>query len=265
MKTTVSKADEATHRNKQGYVAVTGATGAIGREIVRALLAENRAVLLLCRNEKRMEALIETLREEYPVSEIKGVVLDLEDELSVRACAQTISDRRITGLINNAGVMCRHYRLDNKGRELTLSVNYYNTALLAGLLLADHPELSSVVFTTSMTRRLRRHYRADEMPTVHPGQFSQLGTYALSKRLLTDHAARLARQYPARCINCADPGVVDTGMIHMDRWYDPLADLLFRPFIRLAAKGAEPTLKALHSTVTGRIFCRHLRYKLKGC
>lgn len=244
-------------------MAVTGATGAIGREIVRGLLAEEHNVLLLCRNAQRTTELIKAMGKEFPGCELHGVVLDLENEQAVRRCAETLDEWRVVGLINNAGVMNRRYRTDNQGREHTLAVNYYNTALFTELLLAAHPELVSVVFTTSMTRRLHRHYRAGETPAVTPRQFNQLGTYALSKRLLTDRATRLAAQYPERRINCADPGVVDSGMIHMDRWYDPLADRFFRPFIRPAAKGAEPALLAFRSTATARIFCRHLRYKLR--
>ena len=46
-------------------------------------------------------------------------------------------------------------------------------------------------------------------------------------------------------VNLCDPGVVDTGIIAMDRWFDPLADIFFRPFIRSVANGARPALRAL--------------------
>lgn len=246
----------------QGYVAVTGATGAIGREIVRGLLKEEHDVLLLCRNEKKMETLAEAMRQEYPDRNLRMNVLNLGEEQSVRRCVREIADIPLTGLINNAGVMNRRYIPDSQGRELTLAVNYHNTSLFSELLLSGHPELKSVVFTTSMTRRLHRHYHGGDIPSVTPEGFSQLGTYALSKRLLTDRAALLAARYPTRRINCADPGVVDSGMIHMDRWYDPLADRFFRPFIRTAAKGAEPSLRAFRTTLTARIFCRHITYRL---
>jgi len=39
-------------------------------------------------------------------------------------------------------------------------------------------------------------------------------------------------------VNAVDPGVVNTGMITMHKWYDPLADIFFRPFIKSPEQGA---------------------------
>ena len=55
-------------------------------------------------------------------------------------------------------------------------------------------------------------------------------------------------------VNCADPGVVNSKMITMHRWFDPIADVLFRPFISSPAQGAKPALKALSTSLTGMIF-----------
>ena len=41
----------------------------------------------------------------------------------------------------------------------------------------------------------------------------------------------------------ADPGIVDTNMITMHRWFDPIADLLFRPLIKTPEQGAETALQ----------------------
>ncbi|MBQ7823667.1 MAG: oxidoreductase, partial [Bacteroidaceae bacterium] len=39
-------------------------------------------------------------------------------------------------------------------------------------------------------------------------------------------------------VNAADPGIVNTKMITMEQWFDPLTDILFRPFIKTAEQGA---------------------------
>jgi hypothetical protein len=49
----------------------------------------------------------------------------------------------------------------------------------------------------------------------------------------------------------ADPGIVNSNMIHMNRWFDPLADIFFRPFCNNPQKGAIPALNALQSQDTG--------------
>ena len=64
----------------------------------------------------------------------------------------------------------------------------------------------------------------------------------------------LARRCPGLRINLADPGIVDSNMISMGRWFDPLADILFRPFCKSPQKGARPALAALSSPERNRYF-----------
>ena len=115
-----------------------------------------------------------------------------------------------------------------------------------------------MVFTTSITRCLYKPFL--ERAKVSETEFHQLRTYALSKRLITDYAATLHAS--GRCeVACADPGVVDTGMIRMQRWYDPLADLFFRPLIRKPWRGSLPAWRALTSEA-GYIYCARRRHSL---
>lgn len=241
-----------------GVYLLTGATGAIGREIAEALAAEKKPLILACRNMQKAEELRDYLRAKYGYNHIFRLELDLADEDSVREAATALYDGSIgsiAAIINNAGIMNRTYRTDSKGRELTMAVNYYNTRLFNELILKSK-DVERVVFTTSLTRFMgrRRGYSLE----VTEKNFSQLGTYGLSKKAITDYAAELAKQYRNRDtkVNCADPGIVDTGMISMHRWFDPIADICFRPFIRSPRQGAKPTLRALRTNLTGRIFCR---------
>lgn len=246
----------------KSYVMVTGATGAIGSEIVRALLQKGENVLLACRNMEKAEVVRGRLLKEIPSAVAMCVELDLADESSVKNCVENIRNLHISikGLINNAGVMNRHYSVDAQGRELTMAVNYHNTRLLTLLLLDAFPELSRVVFTSSLTRYM---YGRKVDLEVDKSRFHQLRTYGLSKRAITDFALRLSRE--GRCglkVNCADPGVVDSNMITMSRWYDSLADILFRPFIRSPRKGAVPALRAYYSPESPLIYCLHRTHKM---
>ncbi len=246
----------------KGFYLLTGATGAIGREIAEALAAEKKPLILACRNMQKAEELCDYLRAKYGYTQygydcIFTCELDLADEDSVRKAASSFGGtfRSLAAIINNAGIMNRTYRTDSKGRELTMAVNYYNTRLFNELILKN-TYVERVVFTTSLTRFMgrRRCYSLE----VTEKNFSQLGTYGLSKKAITDYAVELAKRYKDRNtkVNCADPGIVDTGMISMHRWFDPIADICFRPFIRSPRQGAEPTLRALRTNLTGRIFCR---------
>jgi len=236
------------------YYLITGATGAIGHEISLALAGEGKPLILACRNTGRASELKKQLLQIHPALPVKIVRLDLESEQSVRRAADELAEVPLAAIINNAGVMNRRFRTLRNGREATVTVNFLHTKLLTELLLPYVVRGGAVTFTTSLTRHLVRKHKYSM--NVTPENFSQLGTYALSKRAITDYAFTLAIRLHDRKIrvNCADPGVVDTGMICMDRWFDSLADKVFRPFIRSPRKGARPMLRALASDLSGYIF-----------
>lgn len=237
-------------------VIVTGATGAIGGEICRGLARDGYGLILACRDSVRAARLADTLPHSLCLP------LDLASGESVREAVRmlpSILDRSdvIAGVINNAGIKASRFTLSPGGHESDWTVNYLNTRLWTELLLEAHllGAGSSIVFTTSLTRLLFRGNRIPAEPRQH--EFSQLRSYGASKKALTQYAASLAKRLASEDIrvNCADPGVVNSGMITMRRWYDPIADLLFRPLIRSPRTGARPALRAFRATSTARIYC----------
>ncbi len=248
----------------QGYYIVTGATGSIGRAICRQLLSEGKSVIATYRNAHRKEQLLDELcRSISGRATIECELLELDKQASIRDFCNRISGTRIHALINNAGAMNRYYRLTNDGLEHTMAVNFFGTVLLTRLLLPHIEPTGCIIFTTSVTRRL--HRLTAELPFPTEKNFSQLGTYGRSKLALTHYAMHLADELQGQHIrvNCADPGVVDSGMITMHRWFDPLADLFFRPFISSPERGAESALQAIVSPLTGMIF-HHSRFHAIG-
>lgn len=242
-------------------IIVTGATGAIGSALSQRVAAAMQPggifagahLVLACRNLAKAQSLKQEIASRCGDAAVEVTRLDLADEESVKTFAAGMARRQgAMMLVNNAGVMRRHYGRDAAGRELSLAVNYHNTRLLTDMLLHTG-RLRRVVFTTSLTRFF---FRAGvPCRAVTERSFRQLRTYGFSKRLITDYAAALHREGRAE-VTCADPGVVDTGMIAMQRWYDPLANILFRPFIRTPRQGADPAWRAM-TLKPGFIYCRH--------
>lgn len=210
-------------------VIVTGSTGGIGKEIVLAIARLGHNMILPCRNETKFKALASEIKKEFPDIELRYIALDLNDSRTVKAAIHELSGTQLAAIVNNAGIMCRHYSLSPDGIEATLNVNYFNTMLLNNALLPQIAQGGALVFTTSITRIfVPRNKNAD---SVNERTFGQLKTYALSKKLIADYALALSKKVDVRGIrvNCCDPGVVNSGMITMHRWYDPLADIFFRP------------------------------------
>lgn len=237
-------------------VIVTGATGAIGFEIALQLVKDGESVILAVRNTSRGEIQAQRMRDIVPDADITVMSLDLEDRSSIMQFVDRIahSELRPKALVNNAGIMNRFYRENSEGIESTIAVNTVGTALLTLRLIPFMTPGARIVFTTSLTRKF--NHVSPEILQEDASKFSQLGTYGRSKIGITCFAQHLAQQYPGMHINCADPGVVDTNMITMKRWYDPLANLFFRPFIRTPRQGAEAALRAVAVEDSGRIFTR---------
>jgi NAD(P)-dependent dehydrogenase (short-subunit alcohol dehydrogenase family) len=231
---------------------VTGATGAMGAAAVEALAAEGRAVLMACRNRAKAEAVRSGILARIPDARLEIRELDLASLASVRAFAEGIEPGTMTALFNNAGVISRGYGLTEDGLENSFAVNYFGPWLLTRMLAEKMPDGSRIVNMVSLTCRFVRITPDSLRPA--PKDFSQLGTYARSKRALLSFSQELSRRHPGLRVNVADPGIVASDMIDLGHWYDPLADALFKPFCKSPAAGVRPALSALSSDTTGHYF-----------
>lgn len=261
----MKKLEELTLRNLPANlpVLVTGASGSIGKEICRALLRLKIPVIMACRSERRFADTLGDIARDIPDFQATFLEIDLNSAASVIEAVNKLKGMELAGIINNAGTMERHYSVSPDGPETTMNVNYHNTRLLNQLLLPQVEKGGAIVFTTSLTRR--RWPGAHLPATVSEKTFGQLTTYSLSKAWITRFAADFAAEGESKGVrvNCADPGIVDSSMIRMDRWFDPLADIIFRPLIRTPRNGAVPAMRALLSSESGRIFTLRKSLPLK--
>jgi NAD(P)-dependent dehydrogenase (short-subunit alcohol dehydrogenase family) len=71
--------------------------------------------------------------------------------------------------------------------------------------------------------------------------------YSNSKLAITLFTMELARRVKKLgiTVNAVDPGIVNTGIIRMQMFFDPLTDLLFRPIIRTPLQGADTAIHLL--------------------
>jgi len=84
-------------------VAVSGATGGIGKELCSYLAALGADLLLLDRNEIRSNALRDSLLNKYPALSVRRLALDLENVGNVRSAAEELKKLKPDYLIFNAG------------------------------------------------------------------------------------------------------------------------------------------------------------------
>jgi NAD(P)-dependent dehydrogenase (short-subunit alcohol dehydrogenase family) len=224
----------------------------MGAAAAEALAAEGRAVLMACRNRAKAEAVRADILSRVPDARLEIGELDLSSMASVRRFAEGIEPGTVSALFNNAGAISRGYGLTGDGLENTFAVNYFGPWLLTRLLADRMPEGGHIVNMVSLTCRFV--HIGPESLRPGPEAFSQLGTYARSKRALLSFTQELAQRRPDLHVHAADPGVVASAMIDLGHWYDPLADALFKPFCKRPENGVRPALSALSSDLTGHYF-----------
>lgn len=222
-------------------VVITGASGSVGKEVSYAMAMQGYNVVMAVRNLKKAEAVkAELVDRGAPEALLELRLLDLSSFESIRSFAATFEGEQIIKLFNNAGVINRDYGLSDEGYERTLQVNFLSPALLTKLLLPRMTPDAEIVNVVSLTSKLTSFGR--DLFTLT--KFSQLGTYARTKMAVLVYSVALSEHITQR-VNVSDPGIVNSNMISMGRWFDPIADVFFRPFISTPAQGARSAINAL--------------------
>lgn len=245
--------------NKEYYI-ITGANGSIGQALTEAIAAQSHAVIMACRNLTKAQPVQQRIIEKTGNPDITLLPLDLASFASIIRFSEHLSQESVTiqALLNNAGVMNQHFSQTTDGFESTIGVNYIGTVLLTRLLLPLMHPGSRIVTTTSLTRFIGKIDETFFSDTPH--SYKRFDAYSKSKLALTLYTARLAQELRPRGIwvNASDPGIVDTDMITMHSWVDPLANRFFRPFISSPQEGAAGALFAATKPeaygITGEIF-----------
>lgn len=236
---------------------VTGASGSMGFEATKSLAAQGNHVIMACRNLDKGEKTRQSILQQFPNAQLTLLKLDLSQLESVRCATLEVAkilqndNVLLDGIFNNAGIINRDFRLTQDGYENTLQVNFIGPALLTLSLMPYTKDNAHIVNMVSLTCRFGK---IDErLFEKTKKDFSQLGTYSDTKLALLLFSIALYRHReslgkPDIYINVADPGVVNSNMISMGRWFDRLADILFRPLCSSPAKGVVPALRALSTS-----------------
>ncbi len=226
----------------KNWAIVTGADGGMGRVITKALSQAGYSVIMACKEPNKTAYGIKAEIE----SECNNAIIEIEQInllslQSVRNFAERFIQKKRTLdlLMNNAGVLSTGFGTTENGFERTVSVNYVAPYLLTRLLLPVMQAGSRIVNTVSCTYAIGK-IESDFFEKGRNGTFFRIPIYGNTKLALLLFTRELSSQLWSKgiTVNAADPGIVNTKMITMEQWFDPLTDILFRPFIKTAEQGA---------------------------
>lgn len=235
---------------------ITGADGGMGTEITRAVASAGYRVIMVCCNLVRAVEKRNLLMAETGNADIEVQFIDLASLASVASFARKMVERgeQITLLMNNAGTMETGLHITEDGLERTVSVNYVGPYLLTRKLLPLMGAGSRIVNMVSCTYAIGKLDFPDFFLRGMKGSFWRIPIYSNTKLALTLFTLELAARIRERgiVVNAADPGIVSTDIITMHMWFDPLTDILFRPFIRTPRQGAATAVSLLLDEEAGK-------------
>lgn len=241
---------------EKGLAIVTGADGSMGQVITTALAKEGYDIIMACKDTKAASSICSRIKMESGNERIEVRGINLASLASVTAFADKLLEEgcKVSRLINNAGVLTTPVRKTEDGLETIVSVNYVGPYLLTRKLLPLMKPGARIVNTVSCTYAIGK-IESGFFENGKNGYFLRIPVYGNTKLALLLFTQELAKQVKSKgiLVNAADPGIVSTKMITMNAWFDPLTDLLFRPFIKTAGQGAATAIHlALAEEVEGK-------------
>ena len=240
----------------KGRAVITGADGGMGSEITKAVAQAGYEVIMLCSSLEAGTIRRNQIAQETGNQDIQVRQVDLSIMSSVMAVADSLlaDGKPIALLMNNAGTMETGRHITEDGLERTVSVNYVAPYLLTRKLIPLMEKGSRIVNMVSCTYAIGRLDFPDFFHLGKRGGFWRIPVYSNTKLALTLFTVNLANRVKEKgiVVNAADPGIVSTDIITMHMWFDPLTDILFRPFIRTPRQGAATAVHLLLDEDAGK-------------
>ena len=112
-------------------VAISGATGGIGRELCFAFARMGASMLLLDRNAEKSQGLGKELRERFEGISVRHITVDLEDIERVKVVAELLIGEEIDYLVLNAGAYSIPRHICSSGYDNVFQINFVSPYYLA--------------------------------------------------------------------------------------------------------------------------------------
>ena len=239
-------------------ILITGATSGIGLEAAVALARQGNRLVLVGRDQKKMNAAVAEVKRRAGVGAPDSWLCDFGSQAQIRKLAADVLAKydRLDVLVNNAGLATRRREVTKDGIERTLAVNHLGpfllTNLLLDLLVKSAP--ARVVNVASV-----EHYNATmDLSDLgyERGGWNITKAYGRSKLGNVMFTRALAKRLEDKgvTVNAVHPGAVATGIWDVaPRWMQPMIWLLKKLIMITPEKAAKSIVQlALSGEVEGK-------------
>lgn len=210
---------------------ITGASGGLGAETARALVAKGCSVTITARDKSKAQGVVDGITAAFPEGQIDIAELELSQPDSVRAFANNWQQthQQLDLLILNAGVMACPLTRTEQGWEMQLATNHFGHFLLTQNLLPSLQAATSArVIALSSAGHVLSPVLFDDVHFEH-SDYNPWVAYGQSKSANALFALEADRRLQSRGIRVFS---VHPGMIHTDlaRYLDEeaIADMMQR-------------------------------------
>lgn len=197
-------------------VFITGGNSGIGKEMARALAAQDHNVIIASRDLAKSQAVADEIRAGHSQAQIDAMALDLSDFDAIDRFAEDLLTRMpvIDVLILNAGLYTNVTRRLDNGLEAMIGIMHFGHFRLTNKLLdaVKAAGQGRIVVTSSMIHKVGKINEASfHDPSQHRLSISGYAQAKLANLLFTRELARRLKDTQVK-VNAFHPGAVATGI-----------------------------------------------------
>lgn len=191
-------------------VAITGATGALGRALCRYLAELGASLVLVDRNATRSDALKKELSASFPAASVICIGADLENMESVKEAATRLLALPVDVFIHNAGAYAIPRRKCDTGYDNVFQINFVSPYYLIRALL---PHLRARGGRAVIVSSIAHACAVSDASDVDFSTRSRAShVYGNAKRYLTFALAELFKDEQNVTLSVTHPGISFTGI-----------------------------------------------------
>ena len=198
-------------------VAISGSTGGLGKALCEHLAALDARLVLLDRNQARVQALCADLKRKYPQVKVGFVLMDLTDIASVEQAAEILCTQRIDVLICNAGAYEVPRFITSSGLDNVFQINHAAPYYLIHRLM---PHLAKWQGRVVVVGSVAHNYsKTDPNDVDFRTRTKSSLVYGNAKRYLMFSMYELFRDQTQVSVSVTHPGISVTGITaHYPKW-----------------------------------------------
>ena len=191
-------------------VVITGATGGLGGELCRSVLALGGRLVLVNRSRDKSRALRGNLLEEFPGSDITVLLADMTDLPSVEAVCAQLEGQPLDYLILNAGAYAIPRKTCETGYDNVFQTNFVSHYYMVKRLL---PVLAGRKGKVLAMGSIAHNYSKTDPQDIDFAKRKKASlVYGNSKRFLMFSLAELLKNNPDVDFAIAHPGITFTNI-----------------------------------------------------